>query len=194
MKTSDLNAVNTKTKSRLPATLKWASINLVISVTLICCLQLLNVDPTAPVKYLVYLPFVIFLLLVQSEQKKLQDGYITYGEAFSSGFLYSIFTGVFITIFIYVYITKMNPDVVAKFMAVSKHELEKNRNLPADQVDTTIGMVGSYFSVIVAILVLFSYAGFGAIAGLISAAIVREERPPFDFLTNNTATSPDAGI
>jgi 4-hydroxybenzoate polyprenyltransferase len=192
MKVNDLNAVNTK--SRLPATLKWASINLVVSVALIYCLQLLNVDPTAPVKYLVYLPFVIFLLLAQSEQKKLQDGYITYGEAFSSGFWYSIFTGVFITIFIYVYITKINPDVIARFMAISKHELEKNRDLPADQVDTTIGMVGSYFSVIVAILVLFSYAGFGAIASLISAAIITEERPPFDFIGNDTAASPDVVI
>ncbi|MEO3403682.1 DUF4199 domain-containing protein [Mucilaginibacter sp. CAU 1740] len=192
MKANDLNAVNTKI--RLPATLKWASINLVVSVALIYCFQLLNVDPTARVKYLVYLPFVIFLLLAQSEKKKLQDGYITYGEAFSSGFLYSVFTGVFITIFIYLYITQINPNVVAKFMAISKHELENNRDLPADQVDTTIGMVGSYFSVIVAILVLFSYAGFGAIASLISAAIIREERPPFDFIANDTAASPDVVI
>ena len=42
---------------------KWALINLLVSIVLTYIIQFVSTDPNSPLKYLGYLPFIIFLIL-----------------------------------------------------------------------------------------------------------------------------------
>lgn len=179
-----------KKKGRsFPSTIKWALINCVASIGMIYCFQFFNVDLVSSVKYLIYLPFVIFLLLMQNERKKLQGGYISYGEAFSPGFSYSFFTGILVAVFVYFYISTLNPKVVEQFMAIARQRLEQKNKFSPDQLNETMGMIGRYFSIIFTILVFVSFPFFGLIGSMISASVIKEEQPSFDVHANKAESS-----
>ena len=65
---------------------KWALISVVTSIVITYVFQYANIDPTSPLKYVTYVPFIVFLLLAQNEFKTLNGGYATFGQAFSTGF------------------------------------------------------------------------------------------------------------
>ncbi|WP_121811822.1 DUF4199 domain-containing protein [Mucilaginibacter kameinonensis] len=165
--------------------LKWALINLIVSIVITYAFQFLNVDQTSSLKYLNYLPFIAFLLLTQKEFKDQLGGYLTYGQGFLSGFLYSIFTGVFIAIFTYVYFTILSPEMIDKIMDVSRKQMEAKGTMSQDQIDTAMGIATKYFAVIATVSVVFAYAIFGAIVSLISAVVFKNERSPFDTAVDN---------
>jgi hypothetical protein len=84
-------------------TVKWAVFYLISSIVITYGIQLLNLDPNSPVKYLGYIPFIAFLLLAQKEYRDKLGGFLTFGEGFLTGFLYSVFGGIMVAIFIYIY-------------------------------------------------------------------------------------------
>lgn len=175
--------------------LKWALINLIASIVITYAFQFLNVDQSTSVKYLSFLPFIIFLLLTQNEFKAQLGGYMTYGNGFLSGFLYAIFTGIFIAIFTYVYYSILSPEMVDKIMQSSRAQMEARGNMTQEQIDTGMGIATKYFAVFATVGIVFSYAIFGAIVSLISAAIFKNERSPFDIPDNyDTPASSDPTV
>jgi hypothetical protein len=187
--------METKKASPSQPAIKWALINLITSIVITYAFQFLNVDQTSSLKYLNYLPFIAFLLLTQKEYKNQLGGYLTYGEGFLSGFLYSVYTGILVAIFTYLYFTILSPDMVAKIMAVSRQQMEAKGNLSQDQIDTGMGIATKYFAVIATVSVVFMYAIFGAIVSLISAAVFKNERSAFDIPDDYEAPkSPDPTV
>ena len=174
--------------------LKWALINLILSIVITYAFQFLNVDPNSSVKYLSFLPFIAFLLLTQNEYKTQLGGYLTYGEGFLSGFLYAIFTGVLVAIFTYVYYAILSPEMTEKALAASRQQMEAKGNLSSEQIDSALSMVSKYFAVIATVSVVFMYAIFGAIVSLISAAVFKQERSRFDAPDYEAPTSGDATV
>jgi hypothetical protein len=63
--------------------------------------------------------------------------------------------------------------------------MEAKGNLSQDQIDNALSMVSKYFAVIATVSVVFIYAIFGAIVSLISAAVFKNERSPFDTDSDN---------
>src|SRR3569623_781738 len=88
---------------------KWALINFVTSIVLTYAIQFVSKDPNSPLKYLGYVPLIAFLMLTQKEFKQQLGGYITFGEAFSAGFRYAVFTSLLIAVFTYVYLAFLDP-------------------------------------------------------------------------------------
>lgn len=165
--------------------LKWALINLITSIVITYAFQFLDLDPNSSLKYLSFLPFLAFLFLTQKEYKDQLGGYLTYGEGFLSGFLYAIFTGVFIAIFTYVYYTILSPDMVNKIVDASQKKMTEDGKLTQDQIDTALSMTRKYFAVFAVVGVVFIYILFGTIVSLISAAVFKNERSPFDNASDN---------
>jgi hypothetical protein len=57
---------------------KWAVIFTITAIVLTYGLDMLNLDPNSPVKYLTYLPFIGFLVLAQKEFKDSLGGYLIF--------------------------------------------------------------------------------------------------------------------
>jgi hypothetical protein len=158
---------------------KWALIYVLTAIVITYIIQFSNLDPNSPVKYLSYIPFIAFLLLAQKEYKDQFGGYIKFGEAFSVGFKFALFSGILLAVFIYVYLTFLSPEVLSKAMELQRDKMTE-QGASSEQIDKVIeigkkygGIFGAFFSVII-------YAILGAIVGLIGAAIFKKERSAFD--------------
>lgn len=159
---------------------KWALIYLITSIVITFAMQFLNIDQAnSPLKYLGYLPFIIFLLLAQKEYKDQMGGYITFGNAFSTGLRYSVFSGLLLGVFIYIYMVFLNPDMVGKMVSATQAQMEAKGNSSAD-IDKATGFIQKYGAIFAGFGTAIFMTVFGIIVALVGAAIFKRERTAFD--------------
>src|SRR5476651_1590642 len=85
---------------------KWALIYTVVAIINTYVFQFLNVDQTTSGwRYIAMVVFIAFVLLTQKEFRDEVGGYITFGNAFSAGFRFSVFSGILVAIFTCLYYT-----------------------------------------------------------------------------------------
>lgn len=163
---------------------KWAAIYVVTSIVLTYAWQLLNVDPNTAVKYIGFVVFIAFLILAQKEQRDKQGGFVTFGESFTAGMLYSIVSAVLISIFTYLYYAFLSPQMFEKILDATKAGLVE-KGTSSDQIDKTMGFMTKYGTLFSAVGALFLIAIFGIIIALIGAAILKKERTLQDLEQNS---------
>ena len=168
---------------------KWALINAAALIVITYAYEFLNVDQTSSVwAYLSYIPFIAFLFLTQTEFKEELGGYLSFGDGFSAGFRYSMFTGILAALFIYVYYSYLSPDVYERILESSRGILEK-QGLSDEQIEQGMQTAQKYGPVSGAFGVAIGYAIFGAIVSLIGAAIFKKVKSPYDIA--NDAVDPN---
>jgi len=172
--------MTTSKPSSSNVTVKWAVIYLTTSIVITYIIQLLNLDPNSPVKYLGYIPFIAFLLLAQKEYRDNKlGGFISFGDAFMTGFLYAVFGGIMLAIFIYIYLTLLNPHAIEAAME-SQRQAFVDKGLSSDQIDQSMELGKKYGAIFGAVGTLFVIPIFGAIVALIGAAIFKKEKSVAD--------------
>jgi hypothetical protein len=180
---------NTKPSSTNLA-IKWSVLYLIASAVITFAVQLMNMDINSPVKYLSYLIFIAFLLLTQKEYRDKLGGFITFGDAFTSGFVYSIFSGILSAIFVYVYLAFINPGALTQAAEAARAQLEAKGQLSSDQIDTAVNITVKYGAIFGSVGGLIGSIVLGAIVALIGAAIFKKERSIFDIeAESNTAAA-----
>jgi hypothetical protein len=162
---------------------KWAFIYLITAIVITYACQFLNVPSDSGLKYLSFIPFIAFLLMAQKEYRDELGGYISFGDAFSSGFRYSVFSGLLLAVFTYLYLTILSPDVYAKSLDASRAQMEA-KNLSSAQIDQGMEIAKKWGPLIGSFFIAIMYAIVGAIIALIGAAIFKKERSPFDIAEN----------
>ncbi|SDD94074.1 Protein of unknown function [Mucilaginibacter pineti] len=166
--------------------IKWALIGLIASIIITYSFQFLNIDPNSSAKYISYILFIAFLCLTQKEYKDQLGDYLTYGEGFMSGFLYSVFAGVLGAIFLYVYLAILSPEQVTKMIALMQANVEANKNISPEQAEQAVSMASKFMTpTAVAIITLIGSVVMGAIISLITAAIFKKERSPFEIASSD---------
>ncbi|HWD87369.1 MAG TPA: DUF4199 domain-containing protein [Mucilaginibacter sp.] len=159
---------------------KWALINLITGIVLTYAIQYLVPDPNSPIKYLTLLPFVAFLLLAQKEYKDQLGGYLTFGEGFSAGFKFALFTGLMVAVFTYLYLAVLSPDVMEKAVQQAKEQMEAKGNLSSEDIDKAVNITRKFGPIFGAIGALVFDLIAGIIVALIGAAIFKKERSAYD--------------
>ncbi len=165
---------------------KWALIYTVTAIVLTYGVEMLNLDPNSAVKYLTYLPFIGFLVLAQKEFKDSLGGYLTFGQGFNAGFKYSLFSGFLLAIFFFVYLAYLNPGALDKAIEQQNAAMVE-KNATQEQMDMAAEMTKKHGAWIGALAVAITNLIFGCVLSLISAAILKKERSPFDAVD----TTPD---
>lgn len=181
-----------KKKSSINIAIKWAIIYVVTSIIITYIFQFLNINQSSPAKYLSYIPFIVFLLLAQKEYQALLGGFITFGDSFLSGFLYSVFGGIVLAIFIYIYLGILSPQVLDQAAETQRQALI-DKGLSNDQIDQSLQMVKKYGAIFGAIGTLFVIPIFGAIVALIGAAIFKKEKT-IDFTEHDSSSYTDPTV
>ena len=171
-------------KSYINVSVKWAAIYIVTSIVITYVYQFLNVDQSSPSRYLAYIPYIAFLLLAQKEYKDQLGGFMTFGEGFMSGFMYSVIGGVVLAIFIYIYLGILSPQVLEQSLA-SQHDKFVERGMSEDQINSANEMGRKYGAIFGAVAVLFITPITGAIIALVGAAIFKKERTILDIEQNS---------
>jgi len=142
---------------------KWTIISVITSIVITYIFQFTNIDQSSGIKYLSYIPFIVYLFLAQKEYKDQLGGYISFGQAFSTGFKYAI----------------LSPQVFEKAMADAQQKLTDQGQLSSEQIDSTMEITRKYGALIGTFGSIIGSAVIGAILGLIGAAIFKNERPLF---------------
>jgi len=143
----------------------------------------LNIDPNSPLKYLTYIPFIAFLFITQKEFKDEIGGFITFGEGFSAGFRYALFTGLVIAVFVYLYCAVLSPAVFDKALEASRAKMEA-QNMPSDRIEKGMEIGKKWGPLMGAFGTAVVYPIIGAIISLIGAAIFKKERSAYDIVEN----------
>ncbi len=165
---------------------KWAIIYFITSIVFTYVFQFLNVDQSSPIKYLGYIPFIAFLLLAQKEYKDQLDGFITFGQGFMAGFIYSVFSGIMLAVFTYIYLTFLSPQIWEQMMATSKDQMVA-KNMSADQIDSAMEITRKYGTIFALVGIAIVTPIIGAIIALVGAAIFKKERSLTDIENNSFA-------
>ncbi|RCH56103.1 hypothetical protein DJ568_04990 [Mucilaginibacter hurinus] len=159
---------------------KWAFIGLAITIVLTYAFELLDIDPNSAAKYINYIPFIALLLLTQKEYRDELGGYMTFGQGFSAGFRYALFSGLLSALFTYIYLGFLSPDQWTKAMEVAQAQMEEKGTMTDEQVKVAMDFTNKYGMIMTVFAIAVGSAIMGAILSLIGAAIFKKERSIYD--------------
>lgn len=129
-------------------------------------------------QYLVYIPFLVGLVMNAHAYSKANDGYVTFGQTFASGFkaasIATLIAIVWALVSSYIF-----PEMMDKAMDAARENMVKQGQSDED-IEKAIQMTSKYFKVFMIAGVLFMYMFVGAIFSLIAAAMAKKkgEMPP----------------
>ncbi len=153
---------------------KWALINAAVVILITYAIEFAKVEDTSAIRFVAFIPLIIFLFLTQIQCRNSVDGQLTFKQAFSAGFRFAVFTGIFLAIFTYVYVSFLNPTVLEKSMAATKSFMVSkgmSREKIAEALENNRKMGPAYNAFQTAI----NYALIGVVVSLIGASIFKKD-------------------
>ncbi len=121
----------------------------------------------------------ILIYAVREHQRHDLGGFISFGRVFSFTMAANAISGAVGSIFNYVYVNFINPNVMEDIIAQIRSESERN-NTPEEAVQMAVDYTTWMFTSVGGIGVMFMVVLiFGAIISVILAAILKRSRPLF---------------
>lgn len=148
---------------------------------LIALMRILKINPQAidvPIYQTVistllsWATFIYAVFYVQNTHKNELGGYITFGRAFSAGFKTAAYSGLFIAIFMFVYYQILDPGAMQEILQVAIDKANGDENQLKG-----VEMMRSYMPMVTAFSAGLMYSLFGLVVSLITAAIIKKDRP-----------------
>jgi hypothetical protein len=113
--------------------------------------------------YLQY-PFLFLFIWLAMKERKNEDygGVMSYGQGVGTGTMVGLFSGLLLALFMWVYLTAINPDFQPWMVAQRAKDMQAS-NAPAAQREAAISMMEKFFVI---------FAVGGAIIGQVFIAVV----------------------
>lgn len=129
-------------------------------------------------QYVAFAPLLIGIILNALAYSKANDGYVTFGNVFGSCFKLSMIVGIIMVVWGFASIY-LFPEMKEKGMEIARQEMAKNPQMTEELMETSLGIAKKYYNVIMIATSIFGALFYGAIFGLIGAAIAKKkgERP-----------------
>jgi len=160
---------------------KWALIYLAAAIIITYAFQFLNIDQNSSWKYASYVPFLGFLFLTQKEFRDQIGGAMTFGEGFSAGFRYSVFSGLLVGVFTYLYYAILSPQMFDKLLDIIQTAMEE-KGADSSIVEKTMNFYRSWGQITFAFGAAIGMTVIGTVVALVGAAIFKKERSPYDII------------
>jgi len=111
---------------------------------------------------------------------KYSEGYITYGRSLGMGVLISVFAGILLGIFTYIYIKYLNTGLVEDVIIKARQQWEA-QHMTEEQMTVAEKYTRMFLTpAMILILTLVGYVFVGTIISLIASAFIKKDRPPFE--------------
>lgn len=122
--------------------------------------------------YIIMLAGLVFA--VKDRRDKDLGGFISFGEAFKTGFLFCMITGVIGVVFSLIMLNFIAPEMIDEILKKAESDMI-NQGLPDAQIEVAMEWTRKFTSPVwMAVWSLLSTAFFGAILSLIVAAIFKK--------------------
>ncbi|HET9135904.1 MAG TPA: DUF4199 domain-containing protein [Candidatus Kapabacteria bacterium] len=110
----------------------------------------------------------VVILFAGVEEKMMEDpSSFTFGKGWVTAFMICIVAAVFGAIWVFIYSTAIEPEMIEKTLATSRQQMLASGNMTADQVQQSMKWVGFFVSPTgFAITTIFTYGFVGIIIGL----------------------------
>ncbi|MFA5419360.1 MAG: DUF4199 domain-containing protein [Bacteroidales bacterium] len=133
-------------------------------------LWVLGVDRENWLQYFSYLVMLVGVVLAVKQYRDKNNGFLSYGKAFSNGFLTLLFAAIITSIYVFIFFQFIAPGEVAAMIEKAEEQMvERNPNLSDEEVSVAMGYAKMFMTPwAMAVMVLF----FNTIAALVIAAIV----------------------
>ena len=113
--------------------------------------------------------------------KKLNGGFMSYGEGVGIGTLLSLVSGAISTLFNYVYKSFIDPDVQTQMMNAMRAKFEETGGMTDAQIDQTISMTTKFSTGPIGIAIgIVSGLIMGVLISLVVAAFTKNPKPEFE--------------
>lgn len=125
-------------------------------------------------QYVTYIPFLIGLILNAQAFTKANDGFVTYGNVFSSCFKASAI----ITLLLLAWgLLSMIifPHMKDQMLDMARQKMTSNPKMTDEQIDMAMNMTKKYWNVFMVAGVVFGTLFWGALLSLIAAAIPKKK-------------------
>ncbi|MBC7554990.1 MAG: DUF4199 domain-containing protein [Taibaiella sp.] len=150
----------------------------VVSIIISLVVYMANAMFTPGVNYISYAAMLAIIIINNIAYSKANDGFVTFGNVFKSGFKASAVAGAIVVVWSIASLYIM-PDMKATIMENMAKEMNKQQNLPDEQIEMAMKMTEKFWSYFMVLGVIAYSLGAGAIFSLIGAAIAKKkgERP-----------------
>ncbi len=113
---------------------------------------------------------LVGVVLAVKQYREKNNGFLTYSQAFSNGFLTLLFAGILTSVYSFVFFQFIAPEEVLKMVETAEEQMyDRNPNITEQEVEVAMGYAKMFMTPgALAIIVLF----FNTIASLLIAAIV----------------------
>lgn len=132
--------------------------------------------------YIAQIPFLAGIILNAMAYSKANDGFVTFGNVFGSGFKMSMIVAIVMVAWM-IASAFIFPDMKEKILQMSRDNMmARSQRLTEDQIDMSINFMRKYWTVIMVGSAILGTLFFGAIFSLIGGAVAKKngERPMAD--------------
>lgn len=118
------------------------------------------------------------VLAIRKHRDEELAGYISFGRAFTTGFLVNLIIAVVSLIWTYVFFSFVAPELIEQIVEKSMQQMSEQRGMSEEDIEKSMGMMKWMFSpLFFSISAGIAIALIGAIISLITAAIMKKPLP-----------------
>jgi hypothetical protein len=131
-------------------------------------------DSNTWLSYVAWAFLILFIYLATRERKR-EDfgGTMTYGQGVATGALVGLFAGLLVGIFMWVYLTNINPEFIDFIVQQRETIMHASKQMTAAQVDQAIDLTHKLFVPIAVVSAIFGNVVLATLAALIVSIFVR---------------------
>jgi|GEM_PF-73409 len=181
------NRINMETKSRslFNNSLIYGLLTAVISIVFSVLTYLFDVSYSSPIMYFSFAILLAGMIYgTLTYRNNYLGGYISFGKAFTSGFLIVLIAALVSSIYSYIFLVFIDPTYLDKIIEQAMANAETKmveQGLSEEQMEPGLAMTRKFMSpVIMNVMAIISSALVGGILALIAAAFIKKEDKSFD--------------
>ncbi|MBE0637155.1 MAG: DUF4199 domain-containing protein [Bacteroidales bacterium] len=146
-------------------------------------LYVIGIPMDSKFQWLGYLVMVVGVVLgIKQWRDKYNDGFLTYGQAFSNGFLTILFAGILTSIWSLLFFSVIAPGEIDKMIEIAEEKMyESQPNLTDEQIEMALSYSKMFMSPVW--LAVWGFIGNlvgGAIISAVVAIFMKKEKPIFE--------------
>jgi len=181
-------------ESNQPTVFKYSlKFGLIIGAALIgvsLLMYILDLPPKHPLGYLSLVVLVAGIVWSAVDYRnKISGGYITYGKAFTIGFVVAVIAGLLSAIYTYFFMTVFDPAAFEKILEMSMEQAEErmaSQGLSDEQMEAGRSMTRVFTSpVAISVMSFITNAILGGVVMLLAAIFIKKEDNSFEAQTKS---------
>jgi hypothetical protein len=151
-----------------------------VSVIVSFGIYALELEQYTVARFLTTAILVVGIILAMRSFKEQNAGFMGYGQGVGVGLIVSGIVGVLSAIFMYVYTTLVDPEVLTRIMDKARIDMEA-KGLPDEQIDQAMALSGKFMNgPFMALSALIVSLFLGLAVSLLVAAFVKNPKPEFE--------------